>query len=100
MPAVSGAAGARIRGGERSLRLASPMTELESQWLRLDWRRVRKKDLEDTRDLPLHYTPMEGAAGASDSEELPPGTAVGTYVIKEKIASGGGGTVYRAEDPA
>ena len=59
---------------------------------------MRGKDLEDTRDLPLHYTPVEGAGRALESDELASGTPVGTYFIREKIASGGGGTVYRAED--
>jgi eukaryotic-like serine/threonine-protein kinase len=31
------------------------------------------------------------------SEELPPGTAVGSYVVLSLIASGGGGMVYRAQ---
>jgi serine/threonine-protein kinase len=57
---------------------------------------VRGKNLEDTRDLPLHYTPAVDGAPAADSGELAPGTAVGAYTIEDKIASGGGGTVYRA----
>jgi serine/threonine-protein kinase len=57
---------------------------------------VRGKDLEDTRDLPLQYTPVENSTGGHDSQELAPGTPVGAYTITAKIASGGGGTVYRA----
>jgi len=46
---------------------------------------LRGKNLEDTRDLPLQYTPVDGAPGTPDSEELAPGTAVGTYVVQEKL---------------
>ena len=70
------------------------MTRAES--LCLNWPGVRGKDQEDTRDLPLQYTPVEDSTGGHDSQELALGTPVGAYTIVAKIASGGGGTVYRA----
>jgi eukaryotic-like serine/threonine-protein kinase len=59
---------------------------------------LKNRDLEDTKDLA-----PASAGGAAplhlDSEQISPGTRVGSYVIRQTIASGGGGTVYAA-DPA
>jgi eukaryotic-like serine/threonine-protein kinase len=58
---------------------------------------LSSKDPEDTRDLPAQYTETIGVDDRHDPDELPPGTRVGSYVIHDKIASGGGGTVYLAQ---
>jgi eukaryotic-like serine/threonine-protein kinase len=56
------------------------------------------EDPDDTQELPRPTSPP--AAGATLPAELAPGTPVGAYVIREKIAGGGGGTVYVAEAAA
>jgi serine/threonine protein kinase len=55
------------------------------------------KDLDDTQDLPHHY---RSAESTSAGDELPVGARVGAYAIVDKIASGGGGTVYEAQGPS
>jgi serine/threonine protein kinase len=55
------------------------------------------KDLDDTQDLPHQY---RSAESSNDGDELPAGAAVGAYTIVDKIASGGGGTVYEAQGPS
>jgi serine/threonine protein kinase len=55
------------------------------------------KDLEDTQELPAHYTETVIRIDTVDADELPAGTRVGSFVVHSKIASGGGGTVYLAK---
>jgi hypothetical protein len=65
---------------------------------------LRAKDLEDTKELPPGQAAAVAAAATVDSDQIPAGVRVGSYVIQETIASGGGGTVYAAQpaeqDPA
>jgi serine/threonine protein kinase len=62
------------------------------------------KNLDDTQDLPHEYTPATAARmehlAAGDADQLPAGARVGDYTVVEKIASGGGGTVYEAQAPS
>ena len=58
---------------------------------------LREKDLEDTKELPPGQAASVAAAATIDSDRIPAGMQVGSYVIQETIASGGGGTVYVAE---
>jgi eukaryotic-like serine/threonine-protein kinase len=63
----------------------------------------RSKDLEDTKELPPGQAAAVAAAATVDTDSIPAGTQVGSYVIVETIAAGGGGTVYVAQpldDPA
>jgi hypothetical protein len=53
---------------------------------------------EDTQELPRPAP--SPAAGTGLPAELAAGTAVGAYVVRERIASGGGGTIYAAEPAA
>jgi Protein kinase domain len=57
---------------------------------------VAEQDLDST--LATEPTPgaMAISSGERDADELPPGTAVGGYVIEDTIAAGGGGTVFAA----
>jgi eukaryotic-like serine/threonine-protein kinase len=57
---------------------------------------VSGKDLEHTQELPA-TPPVEGASPSLRAEQIPAGNRVGAYVIRSRIDSGGGGTVYVAE---
>jgi eukaryotic-like serine/threonine-protein kinase len=58
---------------------------------------LRGKDLEDTKELPPGQAAAVAAAVTVDTDRIPAGMRVGSYVIQETIASGGGGTVYAAQ---
>jgi serine/threonine-protein kinase len=61
---------------------------------------VSKRDADPTRSIsnaPTLAEPSPPDPG-SDPDELPAGTAIGPYTIRSTIASGGGGTVFLAED--
>jgi serine/threonine-protein kinase len=61
---------------------------------------VSKRDADLTHSIsstPTLAEPPPPDPG-SDPDELPPGTAIGPYTIRSTIASGGGGTVFLAED--
>jgi eukaryotic-like serine/threonine-protein kinase len=57
---------------------------------------VAEQDLDST--LATEPTPgaMAISSGDRDADALPPGTAVGGYIIEDTIAAGGGGTVFAA----
>ena len=57
------------------------------------------KDPDDTQELPFLPSPASEGIGPSEIRPEPAliGARVGSYVVRERIASGGGGTVYRAE---
>ena len=58
---------------------------------------MRRKDLEDTKELPPGQAAAVAAAVTVDADSIPSGMRVGSYVILETIAAGGGGTVYAAQ---
>jgi serine/threonine-protein kinase len=61
---------------------------------------VSKRDADLTHSISSTPTLAEPSPPdpGSDPDELPPGTAIGPYTIRSTIASGGGGTVFLAED--
>src|SRR6185295_18765988 len=66
----------------------------------LDFRKVSKRDADLTHSIssiPTLAEPVPPDPGR-DADELAPGTAIGPYTIRSTIASGGGGTVFLAED--
>jgi eukaryotic-like serine/threonine-protein kinase len=58
---------------------------------------LRSKDLEDTKELPPGQAAAVAAAATVDADSIPAGMRVGSYIIQETVASGGGGTVYAAK---
>jgi predicted Ser/Thr protein kinase len=58
---------------------------------------VAKDDLDQT--LATEPTPDAVAlsTGEVDPDAMPPGTVIGSYVVRKMVASGGGGTVFAAE---
>jgi eukaryotic-like serine/threonine-protein kinase len=62
---------------------------------------VSKRDADLTHSIssvPTLAEPSPPAPPGIDPDELPAGTAIGPYTIRSTIASGGGGTVFLAED--
>jgi serine/threonine-protein kinase len=61
---------------------------------------VSKRDADLTHSISSTPTLAEPSPPdpGSDPDELPAGTAIGPYTIRSTIASGGGGTVFLAED--
>jgi eukaryotic-like serine/threonine-protein kinase len=62
--------------------------------------RLLADDPNDTRELPPSYAINVGPERHVKAGELPAGSRVGAYVIREVLASGGGGTVYVADPEA
>jgi hypothetical protein len=58
---------------------------------------VAKEDMDQTQATEPTPDAVALATGEVDPDALPPGTVLGSYVVRRMVASGGGGTVFAAE---
>jgi predicted Ser/Thr protein kinase len=58
---------------------------------------VAKDDLDQTLSTEPTPDAVALSTGEVDPDAMPPGTVIGSYVVRRTVASGGGGTVFAAE---